>query len=90
MVVLLWALTEELRATADRFGTTRAARTTRTRPAKPPLVPPGLRERRPVGFRAITTEQLAQLSGVAAGDPTHVLIETASVGLTGYEAADWR
>src|SRR3954449_2915927 len=33
--------------------------------------------------------RLAALPGVCAVDPTHVLIETASVGLTGYEADDW-
>jgi arginine decarboxylase len=27
--------------------------------------------------------------GVAAGDPTHLLIETHSIGLTGFQADDW-
>jgi arginine/lysine/ornithine decarboxylase len=40
-------------------------------------------------LRVISTEELAQRPGVAAVDPTHVLIETASVGLTGYQADDW-
>jgi arginine/lysine/ornithine decarboxylase len=37
----------------------------------------------------ISTEQLGRLPGVVGVDPTHVLIETAAVGLTGYEADDW-
>jgi arginine decarboxylase len=40
-------------------------------------------------LRVISTEQLGRLPGVAGVDPTHVLIETAAVGLTGYEADDW-
>jgi arginine decarboxylase len=34
-------------------------------------------------------EELTRLDGVQAADPTHVLIDTASVGLTGYQADDW-
>jgi arginine/lysine/ornithine decarboxylase len=34
-------------------------------------------------------DRLAALPGVAGVDPTHVLIETAPVGLTGYQADDW-
>ena len=37
----------------------------------------------------IAVERLAKLPGVAAVDPTHVLIETAPIGLTGYQADDW-
>jgi arginine decarboxylase len=37
----------------------------------------------------IDPEQLTGLPGVAAADPTHVLIETRSVGLTGFQADDW-
>src|SRR3954447_17671209 len=40
-------------------------------------------------LRVVTTEELAARPGVAGVDPTHPLIETASVGLTGYEADDW-
>jgi arginine decarboxylase len=40
-------------------------------------------------LRVVSTEQLGRLPGVAGVDPTHVLIETAAVGLTGYEADDW-
>src|SRR2546421_2383987 len=40
-------------------------------------------------LRVVSVEQLGQLPGVAGVDPTHVLIETAAVGLTGYEADDW-
>jgi arginine/lysine/ornithine decarboxylase len=40
-------------------------------------------------LRVIPTEQLGRLPGVDGVDPTHVLIETAAVGLTGYEADDW-
>jgi len=32
---------------------------------------------------------LIERPGVAAVDPTHVLIETTSVGLTGFQADDW-
>lgn len=37
----------------------------------------------------IAPERLAGRPGVAGVDPTHVLIETAPVGLTGYQADDW-
>src|SRR4051794_33477269 len=37
----------------------------------------------------VSLERLAALPGVAGTDPTHVLIETAAVGLTGFEADDW-
>src|SRR3954451_9333167 len=40
-------------------------------------------------LRVIGEAELAGRPGVAGVDPTHVLIETASVGLTGYEADDW-
>jgi arginine decarboxylase len=40
-------------------------------------------------LRVVASEELASRPGVAGVDPTHVLIETASVGLTGYEADDW-
>src|SRR3954470_7152193 len=37
----------------------------------------------------VGTDELAARPGVTAVDPTHILIETASIGLTGYEADDW-
>lgn len=37
----------------------------------------------------ISTERLERLPGVTGADPTHVMIETAAIGLTGYEADDW-
>ena len=40
-------------------------------------------------LRVIDTELLASRPGVTAVDPTHVLIETAPIGLTGYRALDW-
>jgi arginine/lysine/ornithine decarboxylase len=40
-------------------------------------------------LRVVATDELARLPGVAATDPTHVLIETNSVGLTGFQADDW-
>src|SRR3954452_8864219 len=40
-------------------------------------------------LRVISAEELGRLPGVTAVDPTHVLIETAPVGLTGYQADDW-
>jgi arginine decarboxylase len=40
-------------------------------------------------LRVVSTEELGRLPGVTAVDPTHVLIETAPVGLTGYQADDW-
>jgi arginine decarboxylase len=40
-------------------------------------------------LRVVSEEELASRPGVAAVDPTHVMIETCSVGLTGYQADDW-
>jgi arginine/lysine/ornithine decarboxylase len=40
-------------------------------------------------LRVIGVEELAARPGVTGVDPTHVLVETASVGLTGYQADDW-
>jgi arginine/lysine/ornithine decarboxylase len=40
-------------------------------------------------LRVIAQSELASRPGVTGVDPTHVLIETASVGLTGYQADDW-
>src|SRR4051812_2250668 len=40
-------------------------------------------------LRVIAPEELAARRGVTAVDPTHVLIETAPIGLTGYQADDW-
>src|SRR3954452_6285433 len=40
-------------------------------------------------LRVVSTDRLGALPGVAATDPTHVMIETASVGLTGFQADDW-
>jgi arginine decarboxylase len=40
-------------------------------------------------LRVVSTDELAQRPGVSAVDPTHVMIETCSVGLTGFEADDW-
>jgi arginine/lysine/ornithine decarboxylase len=40
-------------------------------------------------LRVIAPDRLAGIRGVTAVDPTHVIIETASVALTGYEADDW-
>jgi arginine decarboxylase len=40
-------------------------------------------------LRVVATEELTRLAGVTGADPTHVLIETAPVGLTGYQADDW-
>jgi arginine/lysine/ornithine decarboxylase len=40
-------------------------------------------------LRVVTVEELRARPGVSAVDPTHVLIETESIGLTGYEADDW-
>ena len=40
-------------------------------------------------LRVISTEELKRRPGVTDADPTHVLIETAAVGLTGYQADDW-
>src|SRR4051794_21957090 len=40
-------------------------------------------------LRVVASEEPATRPGVAGVDPTHVMIETASVGLTGYQADDW-
>jgi arginine decarboxylase len=40
-------------------------------------------------LRVVPVEQLAASSGVAGVDPTHPLIETWPVGLTGFQADDW-
>jgi arginine/lysine/ornithine decarboxylase len=40
-------------------------------------------------LRVVTVEELASRPGVTAVDPTHVMIETAPVGLTGFQADDW-
>jgi arginine decarboxylase len=40
-------------------------------------------------LRVIGVDELASRPGVTGVDPTHVLIETASVGLTGFQADDW-
>jgi arginine/lysine/ornithine decarboxylase len=40
-------------------------------------------------LEVVATQSLERRAGVAAADPTHVLIETAPVGLTGYQADDW-
>jgi len=40
-------------------------------------------------LRVIGLDELREKPGVAAVDTTHVLIETARAGLTGYEADDW-
>jgi arginine/lysine/ornithine decarboxylase len=40
-------------------------------------------------LRVIATEELKQRPGVRGADPTHLLIETTPVGLTGYQADDW-
>src|SRR3954451_4390170 len=51
-----------------------------------------LRERLAADVPELTVvgvDELAARTGVAAVDPTHPLIETWPVGLTGYEADDW-
>jgi arginine/lysine/ornithine decarboxylase len=40
-------------------------------------------------LRVISSDELARRPGVTDVDPTHVLIETAAVGLTGFQADDW-
>ena len=40
-------------------------------------------------LNVVSEEQLRRLPGVAGVDPTHPLIETWPVGLTGFEADDW-
>src|SRR3954449_11111017 len=37
----------------------------------------------------VDSERLTAIPGVTAVDPTHVMIETASIGLSGYTADDW-
>jgi arginine/lysine/ornithine decarboxylase len=46
-------------------------------------------EREVPELEVVATDTLRDRPGVAAVDPTHVLIETAPVGLTGYQADDW-
>jgi arginine decarboxylase len=40
-------------------------------------------------LRVIEPELLSSMPGVTSVDPTHVMIEAASIGLTGYQALDW-
>jgi arginine/lysine/ornithine decarboxylase len=40
-------------------------------------------------LRVVGCEELGARPGVVAVDPTHVMIETAPIGLTGYQADDW-
>ena len=40
-------------------------------------------------LRVIEPELLSSTPGVTGVDPTHVMIETASIGMTGYRALDW-
>jgi arginine/lysine/ornithine decarboxylase len=40
-------------------------------------------------LRVVSCEELAARPGVTGVDPCHVLIETAPVGLSGYQADDW-
>jgi arginine decarboxylase len=40
-------------------------------------------------LRVIEPDLLKSTPGVTGVDPTHVLIETAAIGLTGYRALDW-
>jgi arginine decarboxylase len=40
-------------------------------------------------LRVVSSEELAERPGVVGVDPCHVLIETAPIGLTGYQADDW-
>src|SRR3954463_5326416 len=40
-------------------------------------------------LRVVGVDELRSRPGVTSVDPTHPLVETASVGLTGYEAEDW-
>jgi arginine decarboxylase len=37
----------------------------------------------------VELDRLARIPGVTGTDPTHVMIETASIGLSGYTADDW-
>jgi arginine decarboxylase len=40
-------------------------------------------------LRVISAQELASRPGVTGVDPTHVMIETAPIGLTGFQADDW-
>jgi arginine decarboxylase len=40
-------------------------------------------------LRVIEPDLLSSTPGVTGVDPTHVMIETASIGMTGYRALDW-
>lgn len=40
-------------------------------------------------LKVVDSGLLADTPGVTGADPMHVLIETVSIGLTGYEAVDW-
>jgi arginine/lysine/ornithine decarboxylase len=40
-------------------------------------------------LRVVSSEELAERPGVVGVDPCHVVIETAPIGLTGYQADDW-
>jgi arginine/lysine/ornithine decarboxylase len=40
-------------------------------------------------LRVIDSDELASRPGVTGTDPTHVIIETEPIGLTGYQADDW-
>src|SRR4051794_2562025 len=40
-------------------------------------------------LRVVDPQELVGLPGVVSADPTHVMIETCSVGLTGFQADDW-
>jgi arginine/lysine/ornithine decarboxylase len=40
-------------------------------------------------LRVVASEELAARPGVIGVDPSHVIIETAPIGLTGYRADDW-
>jgi arginine decarboxylase len=40
-------------------------------------------------LRVVAPEELIERPGVVSADVTHVLIETGSIGMTGYEADDW-
>src|SRR4051794_9669812 len=40
-------------------------------------------------LEVVALDELASRPGVESVDPTHVLIETAPIGLTGYQADDW-
>src|SRR4051812_45316099 len=40
-------------------------------------------------LRVVAVDELAARPGVTSVDPTHVMIETASIGLSGYTADDW-